>query len=30
MTQLQIRRPTRPKDTVLVDRRTPAGRSLPF
>jgi hypothetical protein len=30
MTQVQIRRQTRPPQTASIDRRTPAGRVLPF
>ena len=30
MTQVQIRRPTRPRQAASIDRRTPAGRVLPF
>ncbi len=30
MTQVQIRRQTRPQQSVSIDRRTPAGRVLPF
>jgi hypothetical protein len=30
MTQVQIRRQTRPQQTVSIDLRTPSGRVLPF
>ena len=30
MTQVQIRRQTRPQQAAWIDRRTPAGRVLPF
>jgi hypothetical protein len=30
MTQIQIRRQTRPQRAASIDRRTPSGRFLPF
>ena len=30
MTQMQIRCQTRPQQAASIDRRTPAGRVLPF
>ncbi len=30
MTQVQIRRQTRPQLAASIDRRTPSGRVLPF
>jgi hypothetical protein len=30
MTQVQIRRQTRPQQATSIDRRTPAGRVLPY
>ena len=30
MTQVQIRRQTRPQQAALIDRRSPSGRVLPF
>ena len=30
MTQVQIRRQSRPQQSTSIDRRTPAGRVLPF
>jgi hypothetical protein len=30
MTQVQIRRQTRPQQAASIDLRTPSGRALPF
>jgi hypothetical protein len=30
MTQVQIRRQTRPQQAAAIDRRAPSGRVLPF